>query len=83
MKPKKAKFPYVFIGKQIEIIDASNKSYIGIKGKVLDERKNSLLLLADNKEKLILKNQLKKIKIGSLMLGSELIKKKIVDRLKV
>lgn len=45
------------IGLILEVIDAKNKSLIGLKGKVVDETKNTITIEINNKEKKILKNQ--------------------------
>jgi ribonuclease P protein subunit POP4 len=45
-----------FIGSEIEIIESKNKDMEGIKGKVIDETKNSLTIINDkNQEKKLLK----------------------------
>ncbi len=49
------------IGKDIEITKSKNKSLIGIKGKVIDETKNMIIL--DNQKKLIKSQSTFKIKI--------------------
>ncbi len=45
------------IGLNIEIVKAENPSLIGIKGKVIDESKNTLTIETQNKIKKILKDQ--------------------------
>ncbi len=49
------------IGKDIEITKSKNKSLIGIKGKVIDETKNMIIL--DNQKKLMKSQSTFKIKI--------------------
>ena len=44
-----------YIGAAIEIVQSTNKELQGLRGKVLDETKNTLLILTDGKEKKILK----------------------------
>ncbi|HLC57098.1 MAG TPA: ribonuclease P protein subunit [Candidatus Nanoarchaeia archaeon] len=46
------------IGKQAEIAQASNKHLLGIKGKIINETKYTITILANNMEKTILKSQL-------------------------
>ena len=76
---------YELIGSNLEVIDSKNKSLIGIKGKIIDETKNMLVL--DNEKKLIksqstfkikFKNKIIKIK-GKLLVGrpEDRLKKKI------
>ena len=51
------------IGLSIEVIDAKNPSVVGIKGKIIDETKNTIVIQSDKVKKLI-KNQIKmKIKL--------------------
>ena len=48
------------IGLNVKIIDAKNKSLIGITGKIIDETKNILFIeTQDKKIKKIIKNQVK------------------------
>ena len=49
------------IGKDIEITKSKNKSLIGVKGKVIDETKNMIIL--DNQKKLMKSQSTFKIKI--------------------
>ena len=74
------------IGLDIEIVDAKNKSLIGLKGKIVDETKNTFIIEVDSKEKKLLKDQItliihfekEKVKVeGKLFLGrpEERIKK--------
>ena len=66
------------IGSHIEIIEADNKSLQGLKGKVVDETKNMLIL--DNGKKLI-KSQVK-IKINGIILDGKKLASRPEDRLK-
>ena len=74
------------IGLDIEIVNAKNKSLIGLKGKIVDETKNTFIIEVDSKEKKLLKDQVtliihfekEKVKVeGKLFLGrpEERIKK--------
>ena len=50
-------FPHELIGQEIEIIDSTNKSELGLQGKVVDETKNILTISHEgNVKKLIKKN---------------------------
>ena len=42
------------IGKHVEVVKASNKTLLGIKGKVINETKNTITLLTGNQEKKII-----------------------------
>jgi ribonuclease P protein subunit POP4 len=44
-----------FIGLEAKVTRSSNRSQIGIRGKVLDETQKTLTILYDNKEKHIMK----------------------------
>ncbi len=54
------------IGLEIEVVEAKNKLLIGIKGKIIDERKNILIIEnSEGKIKKLIKEQIKfKTKIG-------------------
>jgi len=47
------------IGVKIKVVNSSNKSLIGIEGKVIDETKNTLTIEKNDKEKKIIKSQSK------------------------
>ena len=66
------------IGSQIEIVGADNKNLIGIKGKIIDETKNMLIL--DNGKKLI-KTQVK-IKINGIIIDGKKLASRPEDRIK-
>jgi ribonuclease P protein subunit POP4 len=44
-----------FIGLEAKVIRSSNRSQIGIRGKILDETQKTLTILHSNKEKCIIK----------------------------
>ena len=66
------------IGSEIEVVSSKNKSLIGVKGKVMEETKNTLKL--DN-GKTILKSHVT-IKIGDKIINGEKIQKRPEDRIK-
>lgn len=47
------------IGVEVEIVDAENKSLIGLKGPIVDETKNTLTLEIGKETKKIVKSQVK------------------------
>ena len=49
---------YELIGLNTEIIDSKNKSDIGIKGKIIDETKNTLIIETNGKRKKVFKNNI-------------------------
>ncbi len=67
------------IGLDIEVVEANNKSMIGLKGKVVDETRNILVIETKNGEKKILK---KDLKIKTEVEGEKIIitGKKLVGR---
>mgnify|MGYP001614894504 CR=1 FL=1 len=76
-----------FIGEKIEVVDASNKTLVGLSGKVIDETRDTIVI-ENAQEKKLLKKQItikgtikgKKYVIdGSLLQGrpEDRIKKKI------
>lgn len=69
---------YELIGTEVEVIEAGNKSLVGVKGKVVDETRNTLHIEIEGKIKKVLKEQVKlRIKFnsgtieceGSLLIG--------------
>ena len=69
---------YELIGTEVEIISSKNKTLVGLKGKIVDETRNTLHIESEDKVKKVLKEQVKlRIKIndkiieceGSLLLG--------------
>ncbi|MFH1209571.1 MAG: ribonuclease P protein subunit [archaeon] len=57
MKAKELKS--LLIGSYIEIIESKNKSLIGLKGKVIDQTKNTITIDCKNKTKKIILSQVK------------------------
>ena len=66
------------IGLNVEVIESENQCLVGIKGKIVDETKNTISIKKNKKIKKILKNQIKlmikmnkqKIKIdGKFLIG--------------
>jgi ribonuclease P protein subunit POP4 len=47
-----------FIGKEIEVVEASNQDLLGIKGIVVDETRNTFVIQTQSGEKKILKEQI-------------------------
>ncbi|MFQ5474646.1 MAG: ribonuclease P protein component 1 [Candidatus Nanoarchaeia archaeon] len=45
------------VGSEIEVVDASNRSLIGIKGEVVDETRNTIRIKRGDVEKTLLKEQ--------------------------
>lgn len=77
MSPKDV-VKYELIGLNITIIEAKNQDLIGLKGKIIDETKNTITIEEQDKTKKIIKDQIifntefnnKKIQInGKLLVG--------------
>ena len=77
LKAKDAKKQEI-IGSKIEVISADNKNLVGVKGKIIDETKNMLIL--DNGKKLI-KSQIT-IKIKGIILDGKKLALRPEDRIK-
>ncbi len=75
------------VGINLEVVDAKNKACIGIKGKIIDETKNTFTIQTkDNKRKMMHKNQVVlKIEKGNkeFLINGNLLKSRPEDRIKV
>ena len=70
------------IGKKITIAESNNKSLEGVRGKVVDETKNTITIIDEkNKEKKIIKNQVK-IEVNGTIIDGKKITKRIEERIK-
>ena len=74
-----------FIGKELEVIEADNPSLVGIKGKVIDETKNMLIIETNNETKKLVKKQVTikvKIKEKEIIIKGEILQGRPEERLK-
>lgn len=81
---RKEIFPHELIGEEIEVMYSKNKSNLGIKGKIIDETKETITVVQDNGKKVVLMKQIitfKLMKSGKIISG-EIIAKRPEDRLK-
>ena len=46
-----------FIGLEAKVVKSSNPSYVGISGKIIDETRNTFVILQDGKRKTVIKDQ--------------------------
>jgi ribonuclease P protein subunit POP4 len=46
------------IGLEIEIVNARNRSLVGLQGTIVDETRNTLTIMQENKEKKLIKDQI-------------------------
>ncbi|MBD3312086.1 ribonuclease P protein subunit [archaeon] len=61
------------IGKKVKIVSAANKALKGIKGRIIDETKNTLTIETEDKIKKVLKKEVK-LRINTAIIdGEELI----------
>ncbi len=67
-----------FIGKKAEVVDAKNKSNIGIKGKIKNETKNTIRI----NDKTLLKKNIT-IKIDNVLINCEKMAKRPEERIKI
>ncbi|MBW3012167.1 ribonuclease P protein subunit [Candidatus Woesearchaeota archaeon] len=74
-----------FIGLTIRITKALNKALEGVEGKVIDETKNTFVLLTEKGRKVILKNQLAElvVKDNNSVVVAGLVRGKHEERIKV
>ena len=74
-----------FIGMNVEVIEAENPSLIGLKGKIIDETKNTFTIQTKQKTRKVIKNQITlktKIKQKTFMIKGEVLQGRPEDRLK-
>lgn len=74
-----------FIGNTIKIINSTNKSLIGIEGKIIDETKNTFTIKTIKGEKKVLKDQIEFILMSSDIkekINGKRITKRPEDRIK-
>jgi len=45
-----------FIGLTAKVVKSTNPSYVGVKGKVIDETRNTLVIRHQNEDKVVVKN---------------------------
>jgi len=81
---RKEIFPHELIGETIEVVDSKNKSNLGIKGKIIDETKETIKVAQDSGKEVVLMKQIitfKLVKSGKIISG-EVTAKRPEDRLK-
>jgi ribonuclease P protein subunit POP4 len=76
------KYKQEFIGKNMEIIESSNKEQKNIKGKIIDETKNTFKIKTEKKIITILKKD-KTFKIDNQKIDGNKITKKSEERIKI
>lgn len=71
-----------YIGLDTTIIESKNKSLIGVKGKIIDETKNTFKIKTEKGIKMVMKN-ISTFRIGNQDIEGEKIMKKSYDRIKL
>ena len=81
---RKEIFPHELIGEEIEVMHSKNKSILGIKGKIIDETKETITVVQDNGKKVVLMKQIITFKLrkSGKIISGETITKRPEDRLK-
>ncbi len=81
---RKDVFPQELIGEEIEVVDSKNKSNIGIRGKIIDETKETLKVHQGNGKVVVLMKNIitfKLLNTGKIISGEQ-ITRRPEDRLK-
>jgi ribonuclease P protein subunit POP4 len=70
-------FPHELIGKDIEVVDSKNPSNVGVKGKIIDETKQTIKVQKqDGQEVVLMKNIITfKLENGEVISGEEIMKR--------
>ena len=76
-------YPHELIGEEIEVVESTNNSYIGIKGKVVNETKSTIVIEQNGKNKTLLKRAIKfkLLHDGKIIVGNDIVKRP-EDRIK-
>lgn len=56
MKVTPAILQHEFIGLHAKVVRSLHSNYVGIEGRVIDETRNTLTILHENREKVVIKN---------------------------
>lgn len=77
-------FPHELIGEEIEVLDSKNKSNLGVKGKIIDETKETIKVLRNDGKEVVLMKSIIIFKLRSTgkVISGEQIAKRPEERLK-
>ncbi len=65
-----------FIGSSVEIVKSSNRQLVGLKGKIIDETKNTFMIKSEGKEPRTILKKGSTFKINeSLIEGSDILRR--------
>lgn len=70
-------FPGELIGEEIEVIHSQNRSMLGMKGRIVDETKTTLVLESAKARKTLLKNSItiKVLRTGRVIVGASIVRR--------
>ncbi len=71
-----------FIGQETEVVSSSNGSLIGIKGKIIDETKKTMLIDTGKEQKRVVKDQIT-FRIGNHLVEGKMVVKHPKERIKM
>ena len=73
----KSTFPNELIGEDIEVIHSKNQSLFGMKGRIVDETKSTLVLASKDARKRLLKNSItiKLLRTGRVLAGASIARR--------
>ena len=74
-------YPHEFIGEEIEVVKSTNKSLIGLRGKIVDETKNTIIIDVQGKKITLLKSAVS-IKLQNLLIEGKNLMKRPEERIK-
>ena len=74
---KKSIFPYELIGEEVEVFESKNASNLGLRGKIIDETKSTIIIDHNGTMKTVLKSNItiRMVKDGKLIQGISLVKR--------
>ena len=73
----KSTFPRELIGEDIEVIHSKNQSMLGMKGKIVDETKSTLVLASKGAQKRLLKSSItiRLLRTGRVLAGASIVRR--------
>lgn len=73
----KSAFPGELIGEEIEVIHSKNRSVLGMKGRIVDETKTTIVLAGKGARKVLLKGSIiiKLLRTGRVIEGKNIVRR--------
>lgn len=81
MVATKKDYPYELIGQEITVVSSKNPSDLKVKGKIVDETKNTLKVSQSGKIKSLMKNNIV-FKLKDRIIEGKIINKRTEERIK-